>query len=185
MAVLRRWLSSLLVCAALLAAPAVLQAQVAGEYEVKAAFLYNFTKFVEWPPTAFADEKSPIQICVFGENPFGRSLTELTGQEVAGRKLIVVRTPEMAKLEGCQILFISRSERERVSSILSEVREAPVLTVADTEGFLDDGGVVNFILEGSKVRFAIRQEAAAPAKINISYKLMRLAKYVKGGPGPA
>jgi hypothetical protein len=185
MAVLRRWLSSLLVCAALLAAPAVLQAQVAGEYEVKAAFLYNFTKFVEWPPTAFADEKSPIQICVFGGNPFGKSLTELTGQEVAGRKLIVVRTPEMAKLEGCQILFISRSERERVSSILSEVREAPVLTVADTKGFLDDGGIVNFILEGSKVRFEISQEAADRAKIKISSKLMRLAKYVKGRPGPA
>ena len=104
---------------------------------------------------------------------------------MAGRKLIVVRTPEMAKLEGCHVLFISRSERERLSSVVDEVRNDPVLTVADTEGFLDDGGVVNFTLEGSKVRFEISQEAADRAKIKISSKLMRLASRVKGGPGPA
>ena len=184
MAVLRRrWLAPLLVLAALLAAPAVLPSQTAGEYDIKAAFLYNFTKFVEWPSDAFPD--GSFRLCVLGDDPFGRSLMELTSQEVAGRKLTVVRAREMEKVEGCHVLFISRSERGRLPAILSEVREAPVLTVADTKGFLDDGGVINFTLEGSKVRFEINQEAADRAGVKISSKLMRLATRVKGGPGPA
>ncbi|HEY9421241.1 MAG TPA: YfiR family protein [Thermoanaerobaculia bacterium] len=184
MAVLRlRFLAPPLVFAALLAAPAVLPAQTAGEYDVKAAFLYNFTKFVEWPDGAFPD--GSFRICVLGDDPFGRSLMGLTSQEVAGRKLTVVRARDMEKLEGCHVLFISRSERGRLPEILSEVRDSPVLTVADTRGFLDDGGVINFTLEGSKVRFEISQEAADRARLKISSKLMRLATHVKGGPDPA
>ncbi len=186
MAVLRRRLLCVLAWAALfLAAPAVFPAQVAEEYAVKAAFLYNFTKFVDWPSTAFADEKSSILICVLGENPFGRTLGDLAKEEVAGRKLTVLGRKENQGLEGCHVLFISRSERERIPAILAEVQSSPVLTVADTEGFLDQGGVINFILEGSKIRFEISQEAAERADIKISSKLMSLAKRVKGGPGPA
>ncbi|HEX6900769.1 MAG TPA: YfiR family protein [Thermoanaerobaculia bacterium] len=184
MAVLRRGLGSVLACAGLLlAAPAVLPAQVAEEYAVKAAFLYNFTKFVEWPEVAFPD--GSFRLCVLGDDPFGKSLTELSGQEAAGRKLMVVRVQQMEKLEGCNLLFISRSERGRLSGILSQVEGSPVLTVADTPGFLEEGGTINFILEGSKIRFEISQEAAARAEIKISSKLMSLAKRVKSGPGPA
>lgn len=186
MAVLRCRLRSVLACAVLLlAAPAVLPAEVAAEYEIKAAFLYNFTKFVEWPPAAFADEKSSILICVLGENPFGRSLSDLATDRVAGRKLTVLGRKENQGLDGCHVLFISRSERERISEILAEVESSPVLTVADSEGFLDQGGVINFILEGSKVRFEINQQAVERTGIKISSKLMRLATRVKGGPGPA
>lgn len=179
----RRLAPPLVFAVLLLAAPAILPAQAAGEYDVKAAFLYNFTKFVEWPSTAFPDNS--FRLCVLGEDPFGRSLMSLTNQEVAGRKLTVIRAREMETLEGCHLLFISRSERGRLPAILSEVRDSPVLTVADTKGFLDDGGVINFTLEGSKVRFEISQQAAERAGIRISSKLMRLATYVKGGPGPA
>lgn len=186
MAVLRRRLRSALAGAILLlAAPAVLPAEVAGEYEVKAAFLYNFTKFVEWPSAAFADERSSILICVLGENPFGRSLSDLATDRVAGRKLTVLGRKENQGLDGCHVLFISRSERGRIPEILAAVQSAPVLTVADTEGFLDQGGGINFMLEGSKVRFEINQEAAERAGIRISSKLMSLARRVKSGPGPA
>lgn len=183
MAVLRRSLAPLLTFAALLAAPAVLPAQTAGEYAVKAAFLYNFTKFVEWPPSAFPD--GSFRVCVLGDDPFGKSLKDLTGEEVAGHKLqvLVFREHERVRTEGCNVLFISRSERGRFPEILSAVQGSPVLTVADTRGFLDDGGVINFILEGSKVRFEINQQAAERAGIKISSKLMRLATRVKGGPG--
>ena len=183
MAVLRRWVAPLSLLVALLAAPGAIPAQVAGEYDVKAAFLYNFTKFVEWPETAFPD--SSFRLCVLGDDPFGKSLTELSGQEAAGRKLMVVRIRAMEKLEGCNLLFISRSERGRFSEILSQVEGSPVLTVADTQGFLEEGGIINFILEGSKIRFEISQEAAERVEIKISSKLMSLAKRVKGGSSPA
>jgi hypothetical protein len=183
MAVLRSLFFALPVFA-LLAAPPGLQAQAAGEYELKAAFLYNFTKFVEWPPAAFTD--GAFRVCVLGEDPFGKSLKDLTGQEAAGRKLqVLVFKEAIARPEDCHILFVSRSERGRMPAILSGVRDSPVLTVADTEGFLDDGGIVNFLLEGSKIRFEINQEAAGRAGIKISSKLLQLAKRLKGGSGPA
>lgn len=183
MAVLKRLVAFLLLLAAFQTAAA--PAQEAPEYDVKAAFLYNFTKFVEWPPAAFPD--SAFRVCVLGDDPFGKSLKNLTGQEVAGRKLqvLVFREHERIRTEDCNVLFISRSERGRLPEILSGVQDSPVLTVADTRGFLEDGGVINFTLEGSKVRFEISQEAADRAGIKISSKLMRLATRVKGGPGPA
>jgi len=161
--------------------PGVAHAQgVASEYEVKAAFLFNFTKFVEWPPAAFGDEHSLLKICVLGENPFGKTLRSLMGDEVGGRRLSLVLHPE--SLETCHVLFVSRSERERLGPILASVRNAPVLTVGDTPGFIDQGGMINFILEGSKVRFDVNQEAAERAGLKISSRLLALAKHVKGRP---
>lgn len=167
----------------LLAASGTARAEVASEYDVKAAFLYNFTKFVEWPSSAF-DERNDFQLCVLGEDPFGGSLDVVKGEKVSGRNITLLRTPKLAEAEGCQILFISRSERNRMPEVLRELRDAPVLTVADTDGFLDRGGIINFVLEGSKVRFEISQEAAERAGIKISSKLLRLAVGPKGSPGP-
>lgn len=180
------FLKRFLIVAGLLAVlwPWAAQAQVASEYDVKAAFLYNFTKFVEWPPSVFHDERSDFRLCVLGEDPFGRSLEVIANEKVAGREISLLRTAKLAEPEGCQILFISRSERGRMPEVLRELRDTPVLTVADTGGFLDQGGIVNFILESGKVRFEINQEAAERAGIKISSKLLRLATHVKGSPGP-
>lgn len=167
----------------LLAASGTARAEVASEYDVKAAFLYNFTKFVEWPASAFT-ERNDFQLCVLGEDPFGKSLKVVEDEKVAGRRITLLRTPKLAEAEGCQILFISRSERARMPQILQDLGDAPVLTVADTDGFLDDGGIINFKLEGSKVRFEINQEAAERAGIKISSKLLRLAVGAKGTSGP-
>ncbi|HEV7506588.1 MAG TPA: YfiR family protein [Thermoanaerobaculia bacterium] len=155
---------------------------VAPEYDVKAAFLFNFTKFVEWPPTAFADERSPLKLCVLGENPFGKTLRALTGEEVGGRKLLLTHLDNLNNLETCHVLFVSRSERDRLPKILADLQSAPVLTVGDTPGFIDQGGMINFILEASKVRFDVNQEAAERAGIKISSRLLALAKHVKGRP---
>ncbi|MBW8875630.1 MAG: YfiR family protein [Acidobacteria bacterium] len=154
----------------------------ASEYAVKAAFLYNFTKFVEWPPKAFADERSPLKICVLGQDPFGKILRSLMDEEVGGRRLQLLRVDTLNNPAACHVLFVSRSERDRLPQILVAVRDAPVLTVGDTPGFLDDGGMINFILEGSKVRFEIDQEAAERVGIKISSKLLALARHVKGRP---
>ena len=180
MAVLKR---ALAVVVLLLAAFGTARAEVASEYDVKAAFLYNFTKFVEWPPPALAERKD-FQLCVLGEDPFGGSLDVVKGERVAGRRISLLSTPKLAEAEGCQILFISRSERARMPQILQDLGNAPVLTVADTDGFLDHGGIINFLLEGSKVRFEINQQAAQRAGIKISSKLLRLAVVPKGSPGP-
>ncbi len=169
-----------------LAAPGAARAQSLSEYEVKAAFLYNFTKFVEWPPSAFAEGNGELRICVLGEDPFGRSLNAAVGvgEEVEGHKLVVWRPDTLAHAAGCQILFVSRSERERLPQILAPLKSSPVLTVGDTKGFLDQGGIVNFILEGSKVHFEINPAAADQAKLKISSKLLRLARIAGQKPGP-
>jgi hypothetical protein len=170
-----------LLLACLLAIPGAARAEAAAaEYDVKAAFLFNFTKFVEWPPSAFADERAPLKICVLGADPFGKSLRLLMEDEVAGRRLLLLRVDTLNNPGACHVLFVSRSERERLPQVFAAVRGAPVLTVGDTPGFLDHGGMINFILEGSKVRFDIDQEAAERAGIKISSKLLALAKHVKG-----
>ena len=186
MAVLRRpLLASFLVLATVLAAPGAAGAQTAAtEYAVKAAFLYNFTKFVEWPDSAFPE--GTLRLCVLGEDPFGKALQTVAGEEVAGHKLIVLSTGKLSDPAGCQVLFISRSERERMPRILADLRDLPVLTVSDTGGFIDQGGIINFTLEEGKVRFEINQESAERAGIKISSKLLRLATRVTPGtkPGP-
>lgn len=173
-----------LLLALLLGLPRALGAQVAAsEYDVKAAFLMNFTKFVEWPPAAFSSDTSML-LCVLGEDPFGKSLELVSDEQIAGRKVQLLRIREMPEPEGCQIVFVSRSEKRRLPEVLAHLRGAPVLTVADTGGFLEQGGIINFTLEGSKVRFEINQEAAERAGIKISSKLLRLATRVKGSPEP-
>jgi len=183
MPLLRRWPALLLLLAALLALPGGLHAQ-AEEYDVKAAFLYNFAKFVDWPPAAFPEPKGSFRICVLGKDPFGGSLqAAVNGEEIAGHRLTVVRSASLAKPAGCQILFVSRSERDQTSEILSAVKDSPVLTVGDAPGFLEQGGIINFLLEGNKVRFEINNEAAGKAGLSISSKLLQLARRVVPSPG--
>ena len=155
--------------------PGVARAQ-APEYDLKAAFLFNFVKFVEWPPAAFAGDRTPLTICVYGDDPFGRTLDALVEGERAGERGLLVRRPDsLGGLEGCHVLFVSRSEKDRLGEVLAQVQGQPVLTVGDTDGFLRAGGAINFILEGSKVRFLIDQAAAERSGLKISSKLMRLA----------
>jgi hypothetical protein len=182
MAVLRRW-SAVLVFLRL-ALPGAARAQAAREYDVKAAFLYNFTKFVEWPASAFDDERETLKLCVLGENPFGDALQAVVGEEVAGHRITVVRSEAISRPSRCHVLFVGRSERSRLPQILPEVRNAPVLTVADSPGFLEQGGMINFVLEGTKVRFEVNQGAAEREGIKISSKLLQLAKRVLPGARP-
>lgn len=164
----------------LLLLPPAVRAQ-APEYDVKAAFLFNFVKFVEWPANAFAEERAPVTICVYGEDPFGPALDAVVqGEKVGERSLLVQRPDSLDSLGGCHVLFVSRSEAERTGEVLARVAGKPVLTVADTEGFLQDGGVINFVLEGSKVRFLINQKAAERNGLRISSRLLRLAMLPMG-----
>ena len=165
-----------------LAIPAYTPGQEAlSEYQVKASYLFNFLKFVEYPEDSFADPLAPIVIGVVGDDPFGSALPQVViGKTVQGRDLVIRNYHFSENLRGAQILFISSSERKRLPQILSGLEGSTVLTVADTESFLQAGGMIQFLLEHDRVRFAINAEAAGRARLKISSKLLSLAKVVGG-----
>jgi hypothetical protein len=151
----------------------------ATEYQIKAAFLFNFVKFVEWPSDSFPSEAAPLQICVLGQNPLGQELENLTrGKTVSGRALEINHVSSLQRAKTCQLLFVSSSERRRTQEILAAMEEASVLTVGDEEGFARAGGVINFVFENDRVRFEINVDAATRARLKISAKLLALAKLV-------
>ena len=151
------------------------------EYQVKAAYLFNFLKFVQWPEESFADPLAPIVIGVVGEDPFGNALPQVVvGKTVQGRDLVIRIYRPGEDLRGAHILFISASERKRLPIILSSLRGSSVLTVADSLGFLDAGGMIQFLNENGRVRFAINVDATGRAKLKMSSKLLSLAKVVGG-----
>lgn len=152
----------------------VVHPQSAGEYQVKAVFLFNFAKFVEWPPNAFPDGNTPLVIGVLGQDPFGPHLDDtLRGELIDNRPLIVQRYRNFAEIKRCHILFISRSESDHLNEIVANLRERRILTVTDADG-AQSGVMIRFIREGSKIRFRINAEAAKAANLTISSKLLRL-----------
>ena len=156
--------------------------QIASEYQVKALFLYNFVKFVDWPPDAFASAHDPVTICVVGEDPFGRDLEQaLKGKTVNGRELAVRRPSKDFDVKGCQIAFVSSSEKKRFKPLLVLIDAMGILTVGDSGGFTDAGGIINFTMESGKVRFEVNLEGADRAGLKISSKLLGVAKIVKEG----
>jgi hypothetical protein len=153
--------------------------QGSSEYKVKAAFLYSFTKFVQWPPSTITNSNGPVAVCVFGENPFGGSLQEiLAGKTFNGRPFAVKEVTSTQEGRACLILFISSSEHKRLKAVLETLQGAAVLTVGDTQGFAEDGCVIDFVLEDNKMRFEINPIAADQARLKISSKLLSLARIV-------
>src|SRR6185503_11482421 len=137
------------------------QAQSGNEYQVKAAFLYNFAKFVDWPPDAFGYSSAPLVIGVVGDDRFGGALDQaINGKSIGGRALIVRRLKWGQDLRSCHILFISSSEQKRLPQIIQSLRGASVLTVGDMGQFNQQGGIINLILEANKVRFEINSRGA-------------------------
>jgi hypothetical protein len=159
----------------------VLPAQTAeplSDYQVKAAFLLNFTKFIEWPTEAFEDAASPLAICVLGEDPFDGTLDQLVaGEMVDGRKLVVKRMKKPPALKACQVLFVSSAERD-VSSIVSGLGPG-VLTVGDSSQFLREGGIITFVVSDRRVHFDISQPAASRARLTLSARLLGVARFVQ------
>ena len=155
------------------------RAQTPKEYQIKAAFLFNFAQFVEWPSAAFADASAPISIGVLGDDPFGPVLDQtVQGETINHRKLIIQRSQRVEDLKGCHLVFISKSEKSRLTDIFDSLGSASILTVSETENFARRGGIINFYLEGNKVRFEINSDAAQRKGIKISSQLLKLGKVV-------
>ncbi len=148
-----------------------------GEYQLKAVFLFNFAKFVEWPPQAFADPHDPFTICVLGDTPFGSALDDaVRGKTVANRPISIRLVSNSQQARKCQILFVSASEHRRLHGILEALRNCCVLTVGETEDFTENGGIVQFRMKDARVRIEINAEAAERAGLRISSKLLSLAE---------
>jgi hypothetical protein len=149
------------------------------EYEVKAAFLYNFAKFIEWPAKGLADTRDTIIISILGEDPFGGTLRTIEGKTIEGRQVVTKRFKSVRDLEFSHILFISPSEKERLGEIMKVLKDWSVLTVSEMAGFVEAGGTINFIIEGNKVRFEINAVNAERAGLRLSSRLLNVAKVVK------
>jgi hypothetical protein len=163
------------------------------EYQIKAAFIYNFIKFVDWPKEKIADSNEPVIIGIIGKDPFGDAFEPLQEKE---KKVLIQRFQGLAELEKsgekkedqphpkqdaiskCHLLFVCPSESKRLADIVKAVKNSSILTVADTQGFLEVGGIINFVMEEKKIRFEISVTAAEKAGLKIRSQLLRLAKRV-------
>lgn len=160
------------------------QTAPAREYQVKAVFLFNFAQFVDWPPQAFPEAQTPLVIGILGEDPFGAYLDETVRDEkVTNRPLAVQRYRRVEEIKTCHILFISRSESDRLGQILARLKDRNILTVGDADGFARRGGMIGFVTEKNKIRLRINLEAAKAANLIVSSKLLRPAEIVTPGQG--
>lgn len=161
---------------------AAVQAEQPGEYAVKAAFLFNFTKFVEWPDSSFPNPGAPIVLGIVGEDPFGAETEHSVSTQMAQGRPIVVRKYRFGdNLRSCHLLFISASERQHVARILAMLQDASVLTVSDIDGFAEAGGVMQFVMQDNRVHFVVNLEAATQGKLRLSAKLLALARVINLG----
>src|SRR6266567_5537920 len=177
----RKHFFELLTSLALLAA-SVLSAEEPqpSEYQLKAVFLYNFAKFVEWPREAFASPSTPFTIGVIGQSPFGDELDRtVRNKTLNGHPIAIKYLRTISEASKCHILFICTSERKRLPDILKAASGGNILTVAETDRFLQAGGMIRFVMEEKKVRFDINDEAAKSASLRISSKLLSVARRVE------
>ena len=148
------------------------------EYKVKGAFLLNFAKFTKWPAEEFAATNTPVTVGIVGEDPFGANLDQLvTGETIGTRPIVVKRLAPSEDLSQCQILFIPKSAD--AANVLKHVVSPGVLTIGESDNFLDTGGVIHLLIEDKKVRFEVNMDAAQRAHLTISSQLLKLAKTIK------
>jgi hypothetical protein len=149
------------------------------ERQMKAAFVYNFAKFVEWPAEAFSASNAPFSICVLGRNLFGPTFAEsIDGKAVNGRRVLVTEISDAKLAAHCHIVFVSSSEHKRLRAILADLSATSALTVGDMDGFSEAGGIIDLFLEDGRIRFRINAVAAERQRLRISSKLLSLAAEV-------
>jgi hypothetical protein len=179
----RRSIRLIAILVAAIAFPAQLawsQSSGATGYEVKTAFLFNFAKFIDWPPRSFASPQSPFTICVLGQNPFGNILDDtLQGKMIGDRPLAVRRLRDKTEARQCQMVFISSSESAHLAEIIGSLNGANVLLVSEMNGFAALGGTIEFTIDDNHVGFTINTDAVGRSGLKFSSKLLALAKIVR------
>ena len=170
----------MLVAGWLAGTPVTLAQTPPSEFQVKAAFLVNFPKYVDWPPAAFAATNSPVVIAVLGETKVAEELQKVVaGRRVNGRKIVLKRLAAGAVTADCHILFVAAAEQQRSPDLVAQLN-CCVLTVGESDGFLEHGGIINLARRDRKVALEVSLTAASKAGIEISSKLLAVANVVKG-----
>ncbi len=168
------WLAAVLAAQLVWGGSVLAQNSGFSEYQVKAAFLYNFGKFVEWPTNGFASTNTPLLIGIYGQNPFGTNLAEVIRNKYINGHPVITREVSLDELKCCQILFIARSSQKNLKDILSALDGAGVLTV--TENMPSESDVmINFVIQDDRIRFEINNTAAEKVGLKLSSKLLTLA----------
>jgi hypothetical protein len=173
---------AIVVLAGAMVSPSSLQGQRAKptEYEVKATYLFNFSRFVEWPAEGLPGQSDSFAICVLGEDPFGPALKATVAQEtIAGKGVVAKQIPAPQDAVNCRVLFISSSEDKRLKEILTSLGTASVLTVSDLPRFTQRGGMVEVVSEGNRIRFEVNTATAERAGLTLSSELLKVAVNVR------
>ncbi|HTA29308.1 MAG TPA: YfiR family protein [Candidatus Cybelea sp.] len=153
------------------------------EYQVKALFLLNFIKYVDWPANSFADSNAPITIGICGESKLREALNAaVAGKSVGGRAIVIRQVESTDDFRPCHILFISDAASSRMRACLEKASAFPILTVGEGAAFAQNGGMINFVLKNGNVRLEIDLSAARKAGLTISSRLLAVADVVKGKP---
>ena len=179
--------STALVLAALLSSACApvdrAQAEPPGEYQLKAAFLFNFAKFIDWPATNFSSPQSPFIICILGTDPFGHAMDDvLRDKSIDNRPVVISRLKNITEAKQCHMVFVSQSETAHLADLIQELRGARILLVGESDGFAAAGGMIQFTREDNHVRFLINSDAADRAGLKVSSKLLSLARVVHDSP---
>jgi hypothetical protein len=176
----RRWWKEFLILGLVSLVSEFAQAQTPPtEYEVKAAFIYNFAKFVEWPASSFDSATAPLRLCVLGSNPLYADLQNIVAEKRIGSRSLQVRRVEAVEIKDCHVLFLGSVESYRLQQALQAAQGTGVLTIGDVAGFLDQGGMINFVFDQNRIRFEVNLKAAQGAHLQLSSKLLSLAKSVQ------
>jgi hypothetical protein len=155
------------------------QTEAPGEYQLKAAFLFNFAKFIDWPPASFSSPQSPFVVCILGPDPFGHAMDEaFRDKMIDNRPVAIQRFKDIAQARQCHMVFVSQSESFRLADIIQALHGQCVLLVGESEGFAAAGGVIEFAIEQNHVHFVINTDAAGRAGLRVSSKLLSLARVV-------
>lgn len=156
------------------------------EYLIKAGFIFNFAKFVEWPQNTFSQPDSPIVIGILGTDPFGSIIDQIVqDKKIGGRGIVIKRLKwgaDSKDLKECKILFVGASERAHLDELVQSLRGLPILTVGETPGFAERGGVIRLVLEDNRVRFEVNVDAARQSGLTISSRLLTLARIIQQTP---
>ena len=182
-AILALLVTAVAIAATMVRVPAV-RAEGVSEYELKAAFVFNFAKFTEWPEDSFSGPDDPFVVGVLGDDPIASMLERnLAEKTIRDRRLVTRRFDGVNALERCHVLFIATSEAPRIDAALQAVGHHPVLTVGETQGFAQRGGMIGFLMEGTRLRFEVNLDAAERTNLRISSQLLKLATLVSAAEG--
>jgi hypothetical protein len=175
-----RWSILLWICCLVQTAgtfPAAADDHSAREYEVKAAFIFKFAQFMEWPAGAFTSDTDAIIVATVGDDPFQGSLDRvMAGKTIGSRPMAVVHFSSVDQIQRCHVLFISAANADELPAILSKVAKSPVVTIGEQDDFCASGGVIQFLIEDAKIHFEVNTAAADQSGVKISSRLLKLAK---------